>query len=112
VLFDQKIAEKALKLAGVKNAMLGSNLICYDPDEKPNYHNCHNAIIWVDDNRTGLITLGYRVSEMIDGKQKPLPFGGRVSYSFKDGNKTRKLWKDSPLEEMYSRFRFSQYGTG
>jgi hypothetical protein len=93
------------------------NLVCYDPDEKPNHHTAPNAYQWTCGKRSGVITRTAmpRVTEFKNSsrgsiEQVILPWGGKVAEY--DSKLKKTLFIDSPIEKEYSHIRFSQYGIG
>ena len=108
-MIQAKIAINALSMAGIHNAKL-SAFACHDPTEAPYKHVYENGFRWDLGDRWGYITGGYRVTEMVRGKQKILPFGG-VVFVF-DPVVKKNLPVTHPLERAYSDLRFSEYGIG
>ena len=104
----------ALRKCGVSGEIKIFPFVATDPDAKKNgdsvRHDCKNAMRWYTVDRNGLITHDLRATEFVGLDQKILPYGGKVKFYCPTAKKD--LWRDSPQEVEYSKFRFSLYGVG
>lgn len=107
-------AIQAIQDCEVSGKAVFTPMVCLDPDARKDgdavYHGNLNGLAWATDTRNGFISKGYRVTELIGGYQKLLPFGGKVEFECPVAKKI--LHKDAPQEVEYTDFRFSQYGIG